>query len=194
MSKERDLVADTIRMVVNSRKLTRTIAWGKTKQPSAVATGYAMKGDSLIFESPHEVLEQTRAYAHAWAATKADSAGERDWVSGDSVIANFQKQDTTSKLRQLIAYDRARAYYRGTGEGKSNGSLSYSRGDLITVYMRMKGEEAVDRVELRGTVDGVQLERSAAKPTPDTKGSAAGKTPAPGAATPPVPPVPRPTP
>lgn len=228
VSRERDLVADTIKMVTVVRQLTRTLAWGKTIRPYAVSSAYAVRGDSVAFYSPGEVLQEAKAYGHAWAgaardstagkparaapeppppakdakpvkppkdakpaeppatgappaglaakgpptgtaATTAAAAGngidDRDWITGDSVYAKFASRDGATRLLSLTAFDNASAYYRGRGDGKAAGSLTYARGDRIFVQMRGKGAQGVARVDIHGEVDGLQLEPGPAKPS-----------------------------
>ena len=55
-------------------------------------------------------------------------------------------------------------------------SINYARGDAITVTMRRAPAEGVDRVDIRGKVDGIQLEAgsdSTAAPTDSTRPRAA---------------------
>lgn len=166
VSTDRDMVADTIRLVVREKKLRRTLAWGKQTRPFAKSAEYAVRGDSLVFESPAEVLEESRAFGAAWVGAKPDSAtSERDWIVGDTVVARFRQRDGKTVLATLDADGKAKAYYRGRGEGKDGKSLSYTRGDFIRVTMKETGDEAVDRVDVRGQVDGIQLDPAPAKST-----------------------------
>ena len=52
VNKEWELVADTIALDVNHRKLEQTLAWGDSLRPSATSTSYAMKADSLALDTP----------------------------------------------------------------------------------------------------------------------------------------------
>jgi hypothetical protein len=88
---------------------------------------------------------------------------ERDWLVGDSVTAQFARQDSAGKPRTVLsrvdARHEARSFYQvrdATRPGRP--SLNYARGDRIVVVMRTDSIGGVDRVELRGQVDGVQLE------------------------------------
>lgn len=164
-SEDRTLTAERIQLHVRERKVRRTYAWGG-KEPQATATGdaYAARGDSLVFESPEEHLERLTAIGNAWVAAKADSAsGDRDWVAGDTVIARMRTRGEDTSLDVLDATLKARAFYRGSGDGKAKGGLAYVRGATIRVTMRADKDE-VARVDVQGAVDGVQLEPDAPEP------------------------------
>ena len=47
ISKEWDLVADTIGLDLKNRKLDQTLAWGDSTRPYASSPSYAMRADSL---------------------------------------------------------------------------------------------------------------------------------------------------
>ncbi|MDH4131151.1 MAG: hypothetical protein OEV95_05015, partial [Gemmatimonadota bacterium] len=68
----------------------------------------------------------------------------------------------------------ARSYYRVAGGGGPLSSINYSRGDQIIVRMKPAGQQGVERVDIRGSVDGVHLEAIAVQPdsaAPDTAGA-----------------------
>jgi hypothetical protein len=95
---------------------------------------------------------------------------ERDWLTGDTVIATFAVHDSagTSKavLTKLVARGSARSYHLESNEKKKPGerpSINYARGDEIVITMKSDGSEAVDLVQIRGKADGVQLEPSEEK-------------------------------
>jgi hypothetical protein len=160
-----DLVADTIGLDLEARNLVQTLAWGDSIPPRAVTADYEIRGDSLAFDTPQRLLREVRAFQRAWVGGKADSLGaERDWVSGDTVVASFTTWDSagTSRtaLEQLESRGTARSFYR-IANRKNPGalpSINYSRGDRITVRMKTGGQRGVDKVDLRGAVDGVHLE------------------------------------
>ena len=102
-------------------------------------------------------------YGRGWVGAKPDSAsGERDWLEGDTVLATFAPSDsipTRDVLRSVEARGRARSYYRVIDAARPGPpSISYVRGDLIVVLMRPSGSNDVERVDVRGSVDGLQLE------------------------------------
>jgi hypothetical protein len=164
-SADRKLVAERIQLHVRERRVRRISAWGGPA-PQAAATGdaYAARGDSLVFESPAEHLERLTAVGNGWVAAKADSAsGERDWVAGDTVVARMRTRGDDTSLDVLDATLNARAFYRGSGDGKARGGLAYVRGATIRVTMQADKDE-VARVDVHGAVDGVRLEPGAPEP------------------------------
>ena len=58
----------------------------------------------------------------------------------------------------------ARAYRVSDRARPGPPSISYVRGDLIVVRMRTSGANDVERVDVRGQVDGVQLEPARQRP------------------------------
>jgi hypothetical protein len=184
VSTEIDLVADTIGLDLDNRVLTQTLAWGDSTRPRALASDYEVRGDSVAFDTPGRLLKQIRSYHKAWVGGKPDTLvrvrvdstargkvpkidslpRERDWMSGDTVVASFAQWDSAgsqrTRLERLEASGSARSYYR-VAEAKVAGglpSINYSRGDRIAVTMKPAGQRGVDRVDIHGQVDGVYLE------------------------------------
>jgi len=165
ISAERTLTGHVIRLHLRDRAPRRSIAWSRSVRATADGPAYAAKGDSLTFFSPDEALTQVVASGHGWVGARVDSVSrERDWISGDTVVAFFRQLNDETSLRQLIAERDAKAYYRGAGDGKAAGSLAYVRGDRITVTMQ-KDRDDVETVDVRGHVDGVRLEPKTAGST-----------------------------
>jgi hypothetical protein len=162
-----DLTADTIAIDLKERKLEHTLAWGKQTRPHAVSTTYAMRADSLALDSPGQLLQEVRGFGTAWLGGSVDSAtDERDWLRGDTVIARFTPSDSAGKRRSVLSRIEAKAgaqsYHldRNT-RAPRRPSINYARGDAITVTMKPAAAGAtsgVDRVDIRGKVDGIQLE------------------------------------
>ncbi len=182
-----DLVADTIGLDVDGGKLVQTIAWGDSIRPHAAATDFAIRSDSLAFDTPGQKLTESRAFGAAWVGSGVDSASAGqdcsrdyricDWLVGDTVIARFAEQDsagtTRTVLREVDASRAARAHYRTESEGSPQRGVTYSRADRITITMKTGDKQGVDRVELQGSVDGVQLDplKPAAVPADSAPGS-----------------------
>lgn len=175
------LTADTISMDVASRKVTAMLAWGRQSRPHAVSARHELRADSLAFDLPDQALKQVRAFGDAWVGGPPDSTGhDRDWLAGDTVIADFVQRDSAGSKRSvlggLVARHGARSFHRVAAKERGTApSLAYVRGDAITIVMRADSAEAVDRVEVRGHVDGAQLD-------PGTPSSPAGSAPSPGGA------------
>jgi hypothetical protein len=169
INRDWDLTADTIAIDLKSKKLERTLAWGKTTRPYALSTTYAMRADSLALDSPGQVLREVRGFGKAWLGGSVDSiAKDRDWMSGDTVIASFTPADSAGKKRSVLSRIDARAGARSyhlerNAKAPRRPSINYARGEAITVTMKPPAAGAttgVDRVDIRGKVDGIQLEAS----------------------------------
>ncbi len=166
------LSAATIAIVLENRKVVQTHAWGEAQSPRALADGYEVKGDSLAIDTPGEALRELRAFRSAWVGFRPDSAqGERDWLAGDSITASFASLilvggGTRAMLQRIEARSHAKSFYRlpGTTNTGKQPSLSYNRADKIILIMQAGDSLKVQRVEMSGNVDGVQLQpQTAAK-------------------------------
>ncbi len=159
-----DLTADTIALDVEGRKLVQTLAWGDSTRPFAYSPDYAIRADSLALDTPGQMLKETRAYGKAWVGGALDSlTKDRDWLAGDTVIAQFTQRDSAgtsrSVLQRIDARKDARSLYRVSDVKRPGApSLNYSRGDRIVVSMKGEGQGEVDRVDVQGNADGAQLE------------------------------------
>jgi len=170
-SKDLDLSADAIRLRLEAKKVVQTLAWGDKRRPQALADDYQVLGDSLAIDTPEEALKELRAFGTAWVGFRPDSAqGERDWIAGDKVSAQFASQAPGAKRRsalsRLEARESARSFYRiaNTSTAGARPSINYSRADRIILFMQPGDSLKVERVEMVGHVDGVQAEPLAQKP------------------------------
>ena len=173
------LTADTIDLRIADKQLQQTFAWGDSLRPHAISTLYTIQSDSLVIDSPGEVLTESRAFGDAFSTAKRDSttkANETDWITGDSLTIRFvQEKDsvtkaTRSRLRELVSRGSARALTHHPPEAadtlQSGPAINYSRGKQITVAML---RDRIERVVVAGRADGVHLEpRPAAPPPADT--------------------------
>jgi hypothetical protein len=164
-SKELDLTAQAIALRLEARKVVQTLAWGQTQRPRALSDDYEVRGDSLAIDTPAETLKELRSFRHAWVGFKPDTAkGERDWLAGEQVVASFVDRPTAtgkkSALQQLRAINSAQSFYRVANAKTPGGrpSINYSRADRILLIMQVGDSLKVERVEMSGNVDGVQLE------------------------------------
>jgi hypothetical protein len=177
-SKDLELSAQTISLRLVAQKVVQTLAWGKTPRPIALADDYEVRGDSLAVDTPEEQIKELRSFRGAWVGFRPDSAkGERDWVAGNAIVATFSRQGSSanpnSALERLEAKQQASSFYRLSGSGNQGGrpSINYSRADRIVLTMQAGDSLKVDRVEMTGKVDGIQLQPKAARPDslrPDT--------------------------
>lgn len=162
VSKEWDLVADTIGLDLNDRKLEQTLAWGKATRPYATSPSYAMRADSLALDTPGQQLKEVRGFGSAWLGGTIDSATkQRDWIRGSTVVASFVPRDsagtTRAALSRIVARKDAQSYHvEANGKDPRRPSINYARGNVIIMTMSPAG--GVDRVDIRGQVDGIQLE------------------------------------
>lgn len=158
------LDGDTIAVIVDDRAVQRIDAWGTVRRATGGSEDYDIRGDSVVVETPGEILLGLQAHGDAWLGGAVDSAlGERDWLSGDIVRAEFvadtASDSTGSRLVELTAAGDARSFQVTEPESAGGqASLAYVRGNSITVRMNSEGPEKVDRVEVTGQVEGVQLD------------------------------------
>ena len=180
VNREWNLVADTIGLDINGRKLEQTVAWGSRTRPSATSPGYAMMADSLALDTPGQQLREVRGFGDAWLGGTIHEAGkERDWMRGDTVVARFVTGDSAGTSRSLLsrieARQAAQSYHLDSNRRvPARPSINYARGDAITVTMKEGAVRGVERVDIRGKVDGIQLEAGA-----DTSAAPADSAPAP---------------
>ena len=166
VNREWDLVADTIALDINGRKLEQTLAWGTKIRPSATSPSYAMTADSLALDTPGQQLREVRGFRKAWlGGTKHAGGADRDWMRGDTVVAAFATADsaghTRALLRRIEARQAAQSYHLDSNTRvPSRPSINYARGEAILVTMKEGPVRGVDRVDIRGKVDGIQLEAS----------------------------------
>lgn len=168
------LVADTIGLDVNARVLEQTLAWGDGVRPHATSATYEITADSLALDTPQKVLTEARAFGKAWVASGDDTtSANRDWLRGDTVTARFAKVDTAGKAKTVVhrveSWKDASSFYQVYDPARPGvPSLNYARGNRILVLMKDGAEGGVERVEIQGKVDGVQLEPKAAAPRDTT--------------------------
>jgi hypothetical protein len=137
--------------------------------------------DSIDAVMPGQRLREVRAIGNAYANSVPDStriiSTERDWMRGDTIIAEFDSiapGDTTSKpqARRIVANGKASSYYQlaGNGPGKTVPNINYVRGRVITVSFENR---TVDKVDVIDQASGVYLEPSSGdtRTTTRTNGS-----------------------
>jgi len=169
ISKEWDLVADTIGLDLNNRKLEQTLAWGDSTRPFANSPSYAMRADSLALDTPAQQLKEVRGFGSAWLGGAIDAASkQRDWMRGDTVVAQFVQRDSSgtrrAALSRIVARKGAQSYHLDPDlRHPDRPSINYSKGDVIVMTMKQGVRTGVDRVDIRGQVDGIQLEASDAQ-------------------------------
>jgi hypothetical protein len=174
VSKEWDLVADTIGLDLNNRKLDQTLAWGDSTRPYATSPAYAMRADSLALDTPGQQLKEVRGFGSAWLGGTIDSISkQRDWMRGDTVVANFIQRDSAgtkrAALSRIVARQGAQSYHVSPSvKYPQRPSINYARGNVIVMTMSQAAKGGVDRVDVRGQVDGIQLEAGEPPVAPDS--------------------------
>ena len=174
VSKEWDLVADTIGLDIENRRLEQTLAWGDSIRPYATSPAYAMRADSLALDTPGQRLKEVRGFGTAWLGGTTDPrTKQRDWMRGDTVVAQFVQRDsagtTRAALNRIVARKDAQSFHLDPSPRyPDRPSINYARGDMIVMTMKHGVRTGVDRVEVRGQVDGIQLEAADLPPAADS--------------------------
>jgi hypothetical protein len=174
VSKEWDLVADTIGLDIKNRRLEQTLAWGDSIRPHATSPAYAMRADSLALDTPGQQLKEVRGFGTAWLGGTVDSrTRQRDWIRGDTVVAQFVQRDSAgtrrAALSRIVARKGAQSFHLDPSERHpERPAINYARGDVIVMTMKQGVRTGVDRVDIRGQVDGIQLEAADAPPAADS--------------------------
>ncbi len=165
------LTADTIDLRIDGEHLARAIAWGESgaraSQPEREITA-----DSIDVSMPGQVLHALHAVRRARVESRADTttirSADRDWFSGDTIIARFDTTKAPSdsggaRIRHLDALGAARSWQQAARDGApvpdSTPAINYMAGQAISV------EFAPDRtlgiVRVVGKVSGLLLQPSA---------------------------------
>ena len=178
-----DLDAATIGLDLEAQKVVQTLAWGLGPgRPVARADEYEIRADSLAIDTPEESLRELRAFRQVWVGFKPDTlGGDRDYVAGDTVTAAFADDSAGGggkpALRSLDSRGSARSFYRlAPAPGTAGASpMSYNRADRILLTLTGTDSLKVQKVQMFGTVDGIQLNPEPVRPDTarrDTTGAA----------------------
>ncbi|HEX8849938.1 MAG TPA: hypothetical protein VF761_10445 [Gemmatimonadaceae bacterium] len=171
VSQDMDLRADTIDLRVHENRLEQAFAWGPNGA-RAVSPTQLITADSLDVRLPGQRIRQVFAVRNAWAQSDPDStkirSKERDWLRGDTIVANFDSTsaatDTSSQpaLTRLVAHGNARSFYQVAVSGApiTRPAINYVRGRTITVTFASR---QVQRVTVTEQAAGVYLEPNVAK-------------------------------
>jgi hypothetical protein len=182
------LRADTLDAALDSGKVQRTQAWGRTRRPDAVSGTYTVVADSLDILMPAQVMREMWGFGNGRATNRPDSTvTEDDWMVGDTLHAEFADADSAApdsagrkkqELRHLTSRGAARAFYHILDDAHRDlpPGVYYSRGDRIAIAMQ---EGKVATVDVVGQVDGVYLEPMPRRPASDSTRVPADSTRAP---------------
>jgi len=169
LSEDLELAADSVDLRVVQNQLQRVIAWGRKSRATALSPDRRVVADSIDALMPGQRLREVRAIGTAYANSVPDTtrivSSERDWMRGDSVIAEFDSiapGDTVSKpqAKKIVATGNASSFYQLAANGSVKGppNLNYVRGRIITVSFQNK---TVDKVDVVDQASGVYLEPAA---------------------------------
>jgi hypothetical protein len=200
LSQDLELVADSIDLRVANNRLQRAMAWGKTRA-HAISPDREIVADSIDAIMPDQRVREVRALRKAYAESNPDSgvvSKQRDWMSGDTIIARFDSippTDTTSKprVRQIVALGNARSFYqmKNSKEPATEPTVNYVRGRVIEINFE---DRKVATVTVIDQATGVMIEPAtqpaSAKPTTPATSPPATTTPANAKAAAPVKPPP----
>jgi lipopolysaccharide export system protein LptA len=166
LSQDLELASDSLDLRVSDNELQRVIAWGRKSRATALSPERRVVADSIDAVMPGQRLREVRAVGDAYANSAPDSARiistERDWMRGDTIIAEFDSiapGDTTTKpqAKRIVANGKASSYYQlaGSGPGRTVPNINYVRGRIITVFFENR---TVDKVDVIDQASGVYLE------------------------------------
>lgn len=176
------LRADTLDAAIDSGKVQRSQAWGRTRRPDAVSGTYTVVADSLDILMPGQVMREVWGFGNGRATDRPDSTvTEDDWMVGDTLHATFADADSAvadsagrkrQEVRNLASRGDARALYHIVDDAHRDlpPGVNYSRGMRIAIAMHAGKVATVDVV---GEVDGVYLEPIPRNPADTTRADSA---------------------
>ncbi|HYN81169.1 MAG TPA: hypothetical protein VES88_06675 [Gemmatimonadaceae bacterium] len=191
LSQDLELVADTVDLKLKDDKLEEVIAWGK-KRARAISPDREITADSIDVIMPGQRVREVRAVRNAYASSHPDTvhvvSTERDWMRGDTIIAQFDSlaaNDTTTRPqpRRIVATGNATSFHQLAADTRVRTlpNINYVKGKVITVLF---ANREVTRVEVFEQASGVYIEPlPSAVPVTPAAGSA---SPGAGRATPPA--------
>lgn len=170
-----ELLADSIDLRLVDEELREAFAWGQGRA-RATNPDRDITADSIYVSTPNQRLREMHAVGDAFANSIADPAtvtsSERDWISGDTIVARFDSAatgDTTRAVpRDLTASGTARSFYQfGNPEGvRDRPTMNYVRGRIITIAFA-QGE--VSTVTVTDQASGVYLEAESLTVVPSVR-------------------------
>ena len=191
LSKDLELVADSIDLRMQSNQLQRAIAWG-VGRAHAVSPDREIIADSIDAIMPGQRVREVRALRNAYAESNPDSgvvSSQRDWMSGDTIVAHFDSlvgTDTSSKprIREIVAEGNARSFYqmKNSKGPQTEPTVNYVRGRIIDIIFE---NAKVATVTVTDKATGVLIEPAAAS-TGEKPGAVPTKTKPPATVKPPA--------
>jgi hypothetical protein len=191
LSKDLELVADSIDLRMQGNQLQRAFAWGVGRAHS-ISPDREIIADSIDAIMPGQRIREVRALRNAYAESNPDSgvvSTQRDWMSGDTLVAHFDSlvgADTTSKprIREIVAEGNARSFYqmKNSKGPQTEPTVNYVRGRIIDIIFE---NAKVATVTVTDKATGVLIEPAAAS-TGEKPGAIPGKGKPPATAKPPA--------
>jgi hypothetical protein len=164
LSGDLELLADSIDMRLVNEQLQEAFAWGPDRA-RATSPERDITADSIYVSTPNQRLREMHAVGNAFANSIPDTAtvtsSERDWISGDTIVARFDSAaagDTSRVVpRDLVATGNARSFYQfGNPEGvRERPTMNYVRGRVIAIAF---ADGEVSTVTVTDQASGVYLE------------------------------------
>ena len=197
VSEDLTLTADTIELRIASDLLQSAYAWGRTKQAEAISSTQRITADSINVQMPQQRVRTMSALGKAYAEADPDTVAfrttEKDWLRGDTIIAQFDTaavaDSARTAIRELLAFVEARSYQHMAPRDTSLRcpAINYVLGDSIRVAFDSGAVRSVRVIKDVSASGGILAQPdSTCRPTP-AAGSAPAPTPVPGG-TPSVPP------
>jgi lipopolysaccharide export system protein LptA len=186
-SRDLEITSDTIDLRMSNDYLEHAFAWSHPGLAKAKSPGQSIVADSIDVTMPKQRVQVVRAFRRAFAQADADSTKfrttEKDWLSGDTVVAWFDSAATTKDtnatppLKQILAThvkDSARAYYHlvATDTAAKVPAIGYVRGREIQLDF---DDHKIGRIAVRDSVAGIYLEPRHDTASTTTKGKANAK-------------------
>ncbi len=172
LSGDLELLADSIDLRLVNEQLQEAFAWGPGRA-RATSPDRDITADSIYVSTPNQRLREMHAIGDAFANSIPDTAtvtsNERDWISGDTLVARFDSVaagDTSRAVpRELVATGNARSFYQfGNPEGvRDRPTMNYVRGRVIEIAF---AEGEVSTVTVTDQASGVYLEADALTAVP----------------------------
>ena len=105
---------------------------GRLDPPYASSPAYAMRADSLALDTPGQQLKEVRGFGTAWLGGTIDArTKQRDWMRGDTVVAQFVQRDSAgtrrAALNRIVARKNAQSFHLDPSRGTRSGLRSTTR-------------------------------------------------------------------
>ena len=168
LSKDLELVADSIDLRMQNNQLQRAFAWGPSRA-HAVSPEREIIADSIDAILPGQRVREVRALRNAYAESNPDSgivSTQRDWMRGDTIVAHFDSvvgPDTSTKarIRQIVSEGNAKSFYqmKNSKGPQTEPTVNYVTGRIIDILFEI-GKVATVTVTDKAT--GVLIEPASA--------------------------------